>query len=1158
MGATGRRSCAGELTDIAVCGSESDTLGGPGWHSERIGGSVTGLSKMRRLKTMDATGGIKNSILAKGVSGLLPGLCALLFAALLFFVPCLHGQYSNLTFEEISIEEGLSQSIVHDIVQDSKGFLWFATEDGLNMYDGYTFKVFRHDPQISNSLSYNEVRTIYEDSSGVLWIGCFYGGLNRYDPRTERFTHYQNDPADPNSISHNNVKAILEDTDGALWIGTDGGLNRFDRKTEKFVRYRHDPTDPASLSNDGIRALFEDHSGFLWIATADGLNRFDRKTGEFTVYRHDPEDPCSLSDDRVNVIHGDQAGFLWIGTCCGLNKFERASNRFSRYRNDPNDPGSLSHDDIYAIYEDKKGILWIGTNGGGLNLLDTRNNTGEKLSFIRYMNDPRDPSSLSHNEVYAIYEDQSGTFWIGTYGGGTNKVKKSRKQFIHYKPIHNDPNSLPNEIVWSIYEDPSGVLWIGTHGGGLTRFDRAANRYKHFQNDPDDPGSLSHDIVRIVYADPQDSNMLWLGTNGGGLNRFDIRTENFTRFIHDSGNPNSLSHNELRCIYKDRSGVLWIGTNGGGLNRLAPDDLKGQEAHFTHFRNNPGDPRSLSNDYVRTVYEDPDEAGRFLWVGTQGGGLNKMDRHTGMFSRYRADPASPDSLNNDYILSLREDKAGIFWLGTWGGGVNRFDREKETFIHFTVSDGLAQNEVYGILEDNTGIFWISTNNGLSKFDPETGHFKNYSVYDGLQSNEFNGGSYFKSNSGELFFGGIRGLNAFYPENIKDNLYIPPIVITSFLKSNEEVILDRPVYEIEKLVLSYKDDVFSFEFAALDYTNPLKNRYAHKMVGLDEDWVYTDAKKRYATYTTLAPGKYVFKVKGSNNDGVWNEEGASIEIIITPPIWTTTWFRILSAMVVLGLAFLLYRRRLKTVQMRTELQAAHNAQMSIMPQADPGIDGFDISGICIPANEVGGDFFDYIWINEEKTKFLLVIGDVSGKAMTAAMTAVMASGIINAEVDKTNSVQEIMNSINGPLHRKTEKQMFVTLCLALLDTEKKEFVFSNAGLIEPVHKSGDSLTYLSATGSRHPIGMLKENIYQEKKVALNSGDVLVLLTDGIVEAQNRTKELYGDARLLNLIREMDSSSFSAREIKERIIQDVRAFSGKALQYDDMAVVVVKVL
>jgi len=1069
----------------------------------------------------------------------------------------LFAQYNNLTFREISIEEGLSQSIVYSIIQDRKGFVWFGTEDGLNRYDGYNFTILRHDHEDPNSLSYNEVRSIYIDSSDVIWIGTFYGGLNKYDPHTQRFTHYQNYRDDPHSLSHNNIKAIIESRDGSLWIGTDGGLNRFDKESERFVRYSHEEGNPRSLSHNVIRALYEDASGILWIATEDGLNRFDKAKETFTVYRHEPSNPNSLSHNMMTALCESRDGFLWVGTYEGLCRFDRDKMQVFSYRHQPDDPGSISHNEISTIYEDRAGVLWIGTNGGGVNLLMNDKNSGGKVKFIRYRNDPQDTNSLSHDEIYAIYEDQSGTIWLGTYGGGTAKVENMGKQFVHYKPESNDPNSLPHEIVWSMYEDPSGILWIGTHGGGLTRLDRVNERYTHYQYDPENPYSISHNIVRLVYPDPTNQDVLWIGTNGGGVNKFNKRTGRFQSYLNDPDDPMSLSHNEIRSMYIDRSGVLWVGTNGGGLNRAVMKEESSKVA-FVRYRHDSNDPGSLSNDFVRAIHEVADEAGETLWIGTQGGGLNKFDRRTQTFMCYRADPNNPNGLNNDYILTIYEDSTGIFWLGTWGGGVNRFDRENERFVQYTMQDGLPNNQIYGILEDDGDNLWISTNNGLSKFNPRAESFKNFNVNDGLQSNEFNGGSFFKSHSGEMFFGGIRGFNAFFPENIKDNPHIPPVVITSFRKFNEEVRLRRPISDLEQITLSYKDYVFSFEFAALDYTSPLKNRYAYMMEGLDEEWIYTYSEKRFATYTTLAPGKYVFRVKGSNNDGVWNEEGTEIKVVITPPFWKTLWFRLLGAIVILSLGYVLYKERFRNVRMKTELQSAHDAQMSIMPQVDPKLDNYDISGICIPANEVGGDFFDYFWLGEEKTKFGVAVGDVSGKAMQAAMTAVMTSGMVYLKAGETASVSEIISRLSRPMYLKTDKKMFTALCLASFDVPKKEMTFTNAGLIEPLLKSDQSTSFIETVGLKHPLGFGQNVTYEEKTVQLVSGDVIVLLSDGVPEARNSSKEFYGEKRLKSLVENMDTSQLSSKEINEKIINDIRHFSGKTLQHDDMTLVVVKVL
>jgi ligand-binding sensor domain-containing protein len=1088
----------------------------------------------------------------------------------LFFLPILStlclssnldAQYGHLTFEQISIEQGLSQSIVFCVMQDHRGFMWFGTEDGLNKYDGYNFAVLRHDPHDLNSLSYSEIRAIHEDISGIFWIGTFYGGLNKYDPQREQFTHYRYVHDDPHSLSHDNVKAIYEDKSGVLWIGTEGGLNRFDRVTEQFIRYQHEAGNLNSLSDNVVNAICEDQTGTLWIATNGGLNRLIPSPNKnsppaFIHYRHDPSDPRSLSHDAVTAIFADRNGVLWIGTQGGLNKLDLyhnhgASVSFTRYLHDPRNPHSLSHDDIRAIFEDSVGVFWIGTNGGGLNLFDR-----EQGKFVHYQNDPRDPTSVSYNEIYDVYEDRSGLIWLGTYGGGANKVKARRQQFARYRAEPNNPNSLPHEIVWSIYEDEDGMLWIGTHGGGLTKLDRAKNQYKHFQHIPRDPNSLSNNIVRLICPSRTEPGVLWIGTHGGGLNKFDVKKEKFIRYRHDPNDPTSISHNELRSLYEDDTGVLWIGTNGGGLNKMVVT-ADGSPPVFKHYTNDPRDSTSLSNDFVRVIYADPDEAGKTLWIGTQGGGLNQFDRGTETFTRYRADPHNPNRLNNDYIFCIHEDEAGILWIGTWGGGINRFDRKTGSFATYTTREGLPSNEIYGILEDESGNFWISSNNGLSRFNPQTGMLKNYNVADGLLSNEFNGGSFFKGPSGEMFFGGIHGFNAFYPKNIKDNPHLPPLAITNFFKFNKAAHLERPISQMQELHLSYKDYVFSFEFAALDFAAPMKNQYAYKMEGLDQEWIYTEAQKRFATYTTLAPGRYVFRVKGSNNDGRWNDEGVSLKIVIHPPWWKTWRFRALAALLAIGLVYVWLRRRLKTVRMKIELQAAHNAQMSIMPHADPQIDGFDISGICLPANEVGGDFYDYLWLNEEKTKFGIAIGDVSGKAMQSAMTAVMSSGMIYAKAGEAIAIKDIVTQINRPMYFKTDRNMFTALCLAGLDLKTKALTFTNAGLIEPLLKSGEAVIPLEAAGTTQPLGIVCDNVYQERTVQLQSGDVLIFVTDGITEELNHAKEFYGDGRLRKLIHDMDTAALSAKEIKEKIITEVKRFSGATQQDDDMTVIVMKV-
>jgi len=1073
------------------------------------------------------------------------------------------GQQSSIAFERISLQQGLSQSIVSSIVQDKRGFLWFATEDGLNLYDGYVFTVMRNSSTDPYSLSQNEATVLCEDRSGTLWVGTFAGGLNRYLPGTQRFIRYRHSPFDSTTISNDIIYSIYQDRSGTLWVGTAVGLNKVvlnngDDTSATFVRFYHDPKNPGALSNDAITCLFQDREGTLWIGTGRGLNcltpdELTKPTPRFAHYRHNKRNPRSLSNDRVRAIYEDRSGTLWIGTDGGLNRVIRRPGSpgalaFQRYVHNPRNPRSIRSNEVYAILEDSSGAFWVGTNGGGLNAFDRTTET-----FVTYQRDPRDATSISDNQIRCLFQDRSEVIWVGTYGGGANKVDVRKRQFVHYQAEPDKPTSLTVDIIWSIYEDRKGTLWLGTHGGGLSRFDRRRNRFTYFRSDPRNPNSLSHNVVRLVVGDP--SGDLWIGTNGGGVCRFNPETERFTRFIHNPRDTTSLSHDEIRAFLLDRQGALWIGTYGGGLNRLEPRTGSGRQTRFTHYRHDPNNPNSIGSDYIRAIHED---RSGILWIGTHGAGLDRFDRATGTIKHFRSDPRDPQSLSNDYIFHIHEDKFGVLWLTTWGGGLIRFDPATSKCTILTEEDGLPGNAVYGILEDRKGNFWLSTNNGLSRFNPEKRHFKNYTPRDGLQAREFNAGSFFKSPRGEMFFGGINGFNSFFPEKIKDNPYIPPVVLTAFSKLNEPVDFGKPLTEVGEIKLSHKDYFFEFEFAALDYTAPEENLYAYKMEGLDEEWIRTTAAKRYASYTTLSPGAYTFRVIGSNSDGVWNKTGVSINVMIAPPFWKTWWFILICLVVAVALLFLAYHRRLRTVRMSAELRAAHDAQMSIMPHDDPKVNGYDISGTCLPANEVGGDFFDYFWFDEKQKMFGVVLGDVSGKAMKAAMTAVMASGMISAEIADGSPITEVLRKANRLLYPKTDREIFTAVCLCALDTRRKRLTFANAGLNKPLLKSQKGVTSLEAVGSTHPLGILRESKHRERVVQLRQGDVIILQTDGIVEAQDRDRNQYSEERLKRLLEALDTRLHSAQSIRDTIVRDVQRFSASATQHDDMALVVIKVL
>jgi len=812
---------------------------------------------------------------------ILRGLKAFILAiSLILSIPAnAYAQENPIRFDRLSTDQGLVG--VNCILQDRQGFMWFGTQEGLNKYDGYSFTLYSHDRTAPDSLSDSFILSIYEDQSGTLWIGTKNGGLNTFDRVTEQFTHYTNALNDPHSLSNNEVSAISEDQSGILWIGTKGGgLNKLERKTGQFTHYTNAPNDPHSLSNNEVSAIFEDQSGMLWIGTkGGGLNKFDRETGQFTHYTHDPSEPNSLSHNEVSAIYQGKTGGFWIGTNGGgLNKFDRETGKFTHYTHDPNNPNSLSIDNISAISEDQSGVLWIGSGtwdasytGRGIDRFDQ---AIEK--FIHYSNNPTDLNSLSNNNVLSIYTDKVGAIWIGTWLRGVNRFDPAKDKFERYTLNSDNPNGLHGNAVWAFYEDQSGALWVGTGGGGLNRLDRKTGNFTHYKHKPNDPSSLSSDSVYSIYKDC--SGRFWVGGDGG-LNLFERSREKFTHYVHDPNDANSLSDNTVTLINEDSSGTFWIGTFNGGLNKFEPKTGK-----FKHYVHNPNDANSLSYDVIQAIYEDRSGT---LWIGTYGGGLNQFDPITEKFTHYVNNPNDLNSLSNDRVIQIYEDLSGILWIGTQGGGLDKFDRRTQQFSHYTEKEGLPSNLIGGLLADDEGNLWMSTFKGISKFNPKTETFRNYDVSDGLQSNNFDSLSHHKSKSGELFFGGYNGFNAFYPKNVKDNPHIPPIVLTNFKKFNESVKLDKVISEIKEIKLPYKDNFFSFEFAALDYTNPGKNQYAYKLEGFDKDWI-NSGTRRYASYTNLNGGEYTFRVKGSNNDGVWNEEGTSIKIIITPPPWKTWW------------------------------------------------------------------------------------------------------------------------------------------------------------------------------------------------------------------------------------------------------------------------------
>jgi diguanylate cyclase (GGDEF)-like protein len=790
-------------------------------------------------------------------------LGCLALAALSLSSPAMTAPVRPIRFDRLSLEQGLSQSTVMDILQDRRGYIWLATEDGLNRFDGVSFKVYKHDPADVASLPSSFVWGVAEDTAGDLWVATT-DGLAKWLRASDSVVRQE-------KLAGRHIRALrLAAKEKALWIGTrDAGLFRLDITTGELAHFAHDPADPGTLSDDRIYAIYLDGKNRLWVGTDAGLNLLGADGKRFEHFTPNPGDPSSLSDAKVRAILEDDMGTLWVGTSKGgLNRLNPATRRFEHFRHVPSVQGSLAHDQVRAILQDADRRLWVGT-GEGLDLFEAGRQT-----FAHYGHDPRNPSSLADEHVLALAQDRGGVLWVGTRLGGVHKWNPLSWQFGHVAPDGETRGGLGSGHVTSFAEDRAGRLWIGTFDAGLQVMDRTTGEMTAYRHDPKNERSLGSDQVMALRHDHRGD--LWIGTLDAGLNRFSAATGVFKHYLSDPKRPEGLSANGVTSILEDREGRLWLGTYGGGLERF-----DSESGRFTHFRFDPKDSASLSGDRVSSLAESAD--GR-LWVGSMEKGLNLLDPRSGRFRRYQHRAGDPASLPSDAVHTLFVDAAGGLWVGTHSG-LSHLSPDGSSFQTFTTRNGLPSDVVYGVRSDHQGRLWLSTNNGLSCFDPRRVQFKNYDVSDGLQSAEFNFGAWHQSPSGELFFGGLNGFNAFVPDRLRQVPQAPPVVLTSVSVGHRP--LGSPADETRRLNLGFRDKVLGFEFAALDFSAPQRNRFAYKLDGFDPEWVPLSGR-RSVTYTNLNAGRYTFRLRAANSDGRWNEEGLAVGVDVAAAPWATPW------------------------------------------------------------------------------------------------------------------------------------------------------------------------------------------------------------------------------------------------------------------------------
>ena len=716
----------------------------------------------------------------------------------------------------------------------------------------------------------------------------------------------------------------MEDHNGQIWIGTEGGLSCYNPETNVFQTYLPDPDDPSSLGDFIIHDIYEDSRNQLWIATEEGgVNRFNRSTQSFTRFRHESIDPSKSGTSAVITLCEDQWGNLWIGTWGdGLQRLDINAQRFKSVTLISLGKEPYTSEIITKLLIDPSDRLWICTYDAGLFSLPQipRNPVLQGIGDIQhYLYDPHDETGIQSNALWAVYVDRTGVVWIGNENGGINKSDTKQSNILHYRSGISEPNSLSNNHVTSFYEDGFGSIWIGTRFGGLNRFDPARDHFQVSRQMSDQTNGPASDAILCLTGSKE---YLWIGTDGSGLDRFNIKSGRFDHFKHDDQDSSTLGEDAVFSLYLDKSNRLWIGTWGGGLSRLNPDGRT-----FTRY---PVDRSNNRLNVVTSIAEDPSGA---LWLGTYGKGLVHFDPRTEKMRFFRNDESDSLSLGHDNINTLYVSQRGTLWIGTMGAGLNFMeyyqpDSGIARFGRYDQGDGLPDNIIECVIEDDNGLLWLGTSHGIARLNPATGEIRNFDRNDGFGQDIFYHESVMRACNGLLYFGGINGFNVFHPSNISYNPFIPPVVITQFQIFNESVgpntagknRLDRSIFITDNLTLSYRDNVFSFEFAALDYSCAQKNQYAYMMEGFDRDWRHTDADRRFATYTNLPHGEYTFRVIASNNHGLWNEAGTAIRLKITPPFWQTNWMMVIYIGLILGAILL--------IRMAVQVRERNRAQMEM--------------------------------------------------------------------------------------------------------------------------------------------------------------------------------------------------------------------------------------
>lgn len=843
-------------------------------------------------------------------------------------------QSSVPRFTRLSTENGLSQTTITSIAQDTTGFMWFGTWDGLNRYDGYTFTVFRQSPHDNTSISNNSIRAIFVDSQGRLWIGTDHG-LNLYHPSRGTFTRIFHDPNEPGSLSSNVIRCIYEDPKKRIWFGTSGGgINCLDNDSIRFSAFMNTKKNNVIPLENFVYCLETDRSqdgNYLFAGTERGLYHLNISSGQYSKVNL----PSLSVGNAIMALAYESDSILWIATWGkGLIKWNQKNNTCQQFLFNPSDPESLPSNLVTSLVFTPDNELWIGTRGGGIAIWQPNQN-----KFLRLVNDPGNISSLSDNSISSTFVSHDGTIWIGTQVGGINKYNIRQRYFKLYRNDPSNPNSLSSNIITSLWQDRKGNLWIGTRESGMNKLDFKTKTFVRFNAYSSSPEKLSSNAITSLWQNPSFPVILWIGTDGGGLNQMNLKTGKIQVFKHDINNPFSLSNNYVYSITGDKYGRMWIGTWGvpgnGGLDLFIPSTGK-----FINFPHLEGDSTTISSNVVVKVLCDSKNT---LWIGTKGGGLNKISLYPpervkkapGTLRIYMHDENNPHSLSSNDVYTIFEDAEGFIWIGT-GEGLNRYDQENDEFVRLTLKNGLPSNTIYGILDDRQGNLWLSTANGIARID-KTGDIRVYDKNDGLQENTFYPGAYFKSSSGELYFGGTGGLTFFSPDSIKTTQQYPRVIITSVQVFNRKGIQQSENLRAKKsrhsrfheITLSPYDFMIAIEFAALEYVSPYKIIYQYQLKGLSDEWIQTSASNRRIAFTKPKPGDYQLSIALSGIPET-EEHTAKLIIHVLPPFYNTLVFKLVIIFIITGLITWLFINRISILR-REKAQIEKKAEEDLFEE-----------------------------------------------------------------------------------------------------------------------------------------------------------------------------------------------------------------------------------